>query len=146
MKISLKCQYAIRSVLELARRHGRGTVSVSEIVKVYGISTRFLEVILNELKKGGFVGSKRGVQGGFFLAVHPRDVTVGDIVRFVDGPLDPVECVVGRRHQTCPQRERCPLPEVWSQAREAVEGVYDSANFEDLVRRTKSASTPNYSI
>ena len=146
MKISLKCQYAIRGVLELARRHGQGMVPVSEIVKIYGISTRFLEVILNELKRGGFVASRRGVQGGFYLAVHPRDVTVGDIVRFVDGPLDPVTCVVGRQRQACPQRDRCPLPDVWSDARKAVEKIYDSANFEDLVLRTKNSSTPNYSI
>jgi Rrf2 family transcriptional regulator, cysteine metabolism repressor len=146
MKISLKCQYAIRGVLELARRHGQGAVPISEIVKVYEISTRFLEVILNELKRGGFVGARRGVQGGFFLAVHPRKVTVGDIVRFVDGPLEPVSCVVGRDRSKCPQRENCPLPDVWGQARQAVEKVYDAATFEDLVKRTKSASTPNYCI
>ena len=86
------------------------------------------------------------MQGGFFLAVHPREVTVGDIVRFVDGPLEPVTCVVGRQRAECPQREICPLPELWGQAKEAVERVYDSATFEDLVKRAKTSPVANYSI
>jgi Rrf2 family protein len=132
--------------MELARQYGKGAVPISEIAKVYGISQRFMEVILNELKRAGLVGSKRGVQGGFFLAVQPREVTVGDIIRFVDGPLEPVKCVVGRAHRPCPQKSGCPLPDIWGQASRAVGQVYDSANFEYLIRRENLASAPDYHI
>jgi len=146
MAISLKCQYAIRSLLELARHYGRAAVPISKIAKIYGISTRFLEIILNQLKRGGFVGSKRGVQGGFFLAVKPKDVTIGQIVRFLDGPLDPVNCVVVRTGRDCPRKKRCVLREMWGRAREAVERVYDSANFGDLLKQEATHPAADYSI
>jgi Rrf2 family transcriptional regulator, cysteine metabolism repressor len=144
--LSLKCQYAIRGVLELARHYGRSAVPIREIAHIYGISTRFLEVILNELKQSGVVGSKRGVTGGFFLAVHPKDLTVGRIIRLIEGPLDPVQCVVGRDNRQCPQKSHCVLPSVWEKARVAVEQVYDSANFADLVSRARPAFVPDYRI
>jgi Rrf2 family protein len=146
MNISLKCQYAVRGVLELARHYGRAAVPISKIARPYEISTRFLEIILNQLKRGGFVGSKRGVQGGFFLAVKPKDLTIGQIVRFLDGPLDPVKCVVGRSGRDCPQKKRCVLRDMWSKARQAVERVYDSANFADLLKQEASHSGTDYSI
>ena len=146
MTISLKCQYAVRGVLELARHYGRAAVPIRKIAKVYGISTRFLEIILNELKGGGFVGSKRGVQGGFFLAIKPKDVTIGQIVRFLDGPLDPVKCVVGRSGRECPQKKRCVLRSMWAKAREAVERVYDSTNFADLLKQEAGPGAADYSI
>jgi Rrf2 family protein len=138
MNVSLKCQYAIRGVLELARRHEReaGAVPISELARGYQLPRTFLVIIMNELKRGGFVGSKRGARGGFYLAVPPESLTVGDIVRFIDGPVDPVvKCVVGRRGRKCPQISDCALREVWDRAQEAVERVYDSANFADLARR-----------
>ena len=146
MSISLKCQYAVRGALELARHHGRASVPISKIARGYGISTRFLEIILNQLKRGGFVGSRRGVQGGFFLAVKPKDLTIGQIVRFFDGPLDPVKCVVGRSGRDCPQKKRCVLQGMWSRARVAVERVYDSTNFADLLKQEASQSAGDYSI
>jgi len=147
MVISLKCQYAIRGVLELARHYGQAAaVPVSAIGRTYGISTRFLVVILNELKRGGFVRSKRGVQGGFLLAVPPKELHVGDIIRFVDGPMDPVRCVVGRDARVCPRWARCSLKGLWAQAREAMEQVCDSATFEDLVRQEHGVPTPDYCI
>lgn len=146
MTLSLKCQYAIRGVLELTRRHGRGAVPVAEIAKVYDVSARFLEVILNELKRGGFVGARRGPQGGFFLSVDPASLTIGDIVRFVDGPPIPVKCVVGRQARPCPQLANCRLQGLWDQARQAVEQVYDSTTFADIVRQERPAFIPDYSV
>ena len=146
MNISLKCQYAVRGVLELARHHGQASVPISKIARPYGISTRFLEIILNQLKRGGFVDSTRGVQGGFFLAVKPKDVTIGQIVRFFDGPLDPVKCVVGRSGRECPQKKCCVLRDMWSRARQAVEQVYDSTNFADLLKQEAGHGAGDYSI
>ncbi|MCG3180910.1 MAG: HTH-type transcriptional regulator CymR [Phycisphaerae bacterium] len=146
MTISLKCQYAIRAVLELAKRSGRRAVPISEIARAYSISARFLEVILNQLKKGGFVGSRRGVQGGFFLAIDPREINVGQIVRFIDGPLDMVRCETGRRGRECPRSHRCALVGTWRRARDAVSNVLDSANFADLAAQDSAEFVADFCI
>lgn len=148
MNISQKCQYAVRAVLELAKRFGQGTMPISEIAARQAIPPRFLEIILNEMKQGGFVGSRRGVQGGYQLLMDPRQLSVGQIIRFVDGPFDPVKCV-GEGNKPCPLKNRCSLIEVWQQAKAAVEQVYDSATFADLAekeRRFDAVKSADYCI
>ena len=92
MSISQKCQYALRSVFELAKRHGEGPTSIREIARAQAIPPKFLELILTELRKGGFVESRRGIHGGYLLPVPPKTVFAGEIIRFVDGPIAPVRC------------------------------------------------------
>jgi Rrf2 family protein len=87
MLITQKCQYALRAVFALARREGRGPTKIAEIAREQAIPVRFLEVILGQLKQGGFVDSRRGADGGYFIVRSPREIAVGDIVRFIDGPL-----------------------------------------------------------
>ena len=94
MRISYKGDYALKAILELALRYGRGeTVSIAEIAASGDMPENFLEQILLTLKKGGFVKSKRGVNGGFHLAKSPSDITVGDVIRFIEGPTAPISCV-----------------------------------------------------
>jgi Rrf2 family protein len=133
MKISKKCQYAVRAILELAKRHGAGPVTIGDIARKQAVPPRFLEIILNEMKQRGFVRSTRGAQGGYELASHPRDLSAGQIIRLVDGPMDPVSCVSGRAARDCPLGDRCALIGLWKRAKEAVEGVYDGTSFQDLV-------------
>jgi Rrf2 family cysteine metabolism transcriptional repressor len=83
MQISQKCQYALRAVFELAVRTKEGPIKVGVIAEAQAIPTRFLEVILNQLKRGGFVESRRGNAGGYALAKSPAELTMGDIIRFV---------------------------------------------------------------
>jgi Rrf2 family transcriptional regulator, cysteine metabolism repressor len=133
MPISQKCQYAVRSVFELAKRHGRGAVKISEIAEAQVIPVRFLENILNQLKGGGFVESVRGKDGGYLLARSPKDLTVGEIVRFMEGPLSPVECSVGGKKGACSMYGRCVFLSLWKRAQDALESVYDGTTFHDLV-------------
>ena len=135
MNLSQKCQYAVRAILELAKRHGQGPVTASEIASSQVIPQRFLEVILNELKPSGLIESRRGVQGGYFLSGRPKDIKVGQVIRLIDGPLEPVRCVGDRTKPSCPLKDRCARGELWSAARKAVEEVYDGTNFPDLVER-----------
>ena len=85
MNLSQKCQYAVRAVLELARRYGQGPVAISQIAASQAIPQRFLENILNEIKPTGLIASRRGIQGGYQLAKDPAEVTVGEIIRLIDG-------------------------------------------------------------
>ncbi|MCY2926958.1 MAG: Rrf2 family transcriptional regulator [Planctomycetota bacterium] len=95
ISISQKCQYALRSLYELARRADDKPTSIGEIAAAQAIPPRFLELILNDLRQGKLVNSQRGVQGGYTLARSPADITVGDVVRLVEGPIEPVKCISG---------------------------------------------------
>lgn len=87
MLLSKKNQYAIRAVIEFVR-HGREVpAKASCIAKLQGISVRFMEVILNDLKRGGILESRRGAEGGYLLAKRPQDITVLDVIELIDGPI-----------------------------------------------------------
>ena len=133
MSISQKCQYALRAMLELARRHGDGPVSVREIARAQAIPPKFLELILTQLRKGGLVESRRGVRGGYSLTVAPSGMSAGQIIRFIDGPLAPVRCVGNPRGADCPLYDDCAFMDMWISARDAVAKVYDATSFQDLI-------------
>lgn len=131
MSLSLKCQYAVRALFELAKRERDGLVRLDEIAAAQHIPKRFLENILNELRQGGFVASKRGKDGGFKLNRKPSEISIGDIIRFVEDSVHPVGCVDG---QQCPLTGRCIFIGLWDEANRAVEQVYDQKTLADLVR------------
>jgi len=132
MMITQKCQYALRSIFELARRRGQGPVKISDIAKAQAIPAQFLETILNQLKQAGYVDSRRGMRGGYVLTVSPSRLTAGDIIRQIDGLGKPVKCVVGGGEQ-CPMRGACAFEEMWDKAGEALAKVFDDTTFQDLL-------------
>jgi Rrf2 family transcriptional regulator, cysteine metabolism repressor len=131
--VSQKCQYAIRAVFELARRYGQGPVKISDIAEAQAIPVRFLQVILNQLRSAGFVQSRRGAEGGYFLAQQPASVTVGGIVEFVEGPIVPVACMTEKDGGECTLHGKCVFIGVWRQAAKAVSDVYQRTSFQYLV-------------
>lgn len=134
--ISQKCQYAIRAVFELSRQYGQGPVKISHIAEQQDIPVKFLEVILNQLKTGDFVDSKRGSSGGYFLMQYPENITVGQIITFIQGTVKPVSCVesAGSGNQ-CSLKNKCVFLPMWRKVHEAVTDVYDKTTFADLVRQ-----------
>ncbi len=140
MNLSQKCQYAVRAVLELAKQYGQGPVAISQIAATQAIPQRFLENILNELKPTGLIESRRGIQGGYLLTKDPANVTVGEVIRLVEGPLDPVRCIGDRNAPCCPLKESCALINLWNRAKAAVEDVYNGTSFRDLIDEEKSLS------
>lgn len=148
--LSNKCQYAIRAIYELALRKGEGTPTpVSEIAQVQKIPPRFLELILGQLKQAGFVESRRGVQGGYLLVSDPAEVTVGQIIREIEGSTVPVECIASDAGTPCPLEHECPFQDLWRQAHQAVSDVYESTSFATLIanhRRRTEGFAPDYSI
>lgn len=133
MALSQKSQYAVRAVFELAKRQETGATRIGEIAEAQAIPRRFLENILNHLKGGGFVESARGRDGGYFLTRQARDLTVGEILRFMEGPLSPVDCGNNAKKDTCPMYGHCPFISLWQRAEKALEGVYDGTTFRELV-------------
>lgn len=130
MGLSLKCQYAVRALFDLAKREGTGPVRLRFIAETQHIPKRFLENILNELRHAGFVKSKRGRDGGFMLARPATEISVGEVIRFIESSIHPVECVA---NYTCPLDGKCIFLGMWDEARRAVEKVYDEKMLADLV-------------
>ncbi|NLY00230.1 MAG: Rrf2 family transcriptional regulator [Rhodopirellula sp.] len=140
MQVSQKCQYTLRALFELAKRQGNGPVSAAEIAAAQAIPPRFLELILHGLKNSGEVESRRGVNGGYVLAGSPDAITVGDIIRAVDGSSAPVKCVVGRGERHCPLRGHCAFMGLWERAQRAIEQIYDTTTLQDLIDDERSVA------
>jgi len=137
MLISQKCQYGLRAIFELARRQSAEPVSAAEIAGSQAIPPRFLEIILGQLKQAGYVVSRRGPQGGYLLAKASAEITVGEIIRAIQGEIGPVHCQVESSGWECPLFGDCVFYPMWERARAALSGVFDNTTFADLVRREK---------
>ena len=140
MTLSQKCQYALRAVFELAKRHRQGPVRIADIAEKQAIPAKFLELILGELKHAGFLASRRGVHGGYLLLPEPDGVTVGDVIRFVEGPVAPVRCVTGSERTDCPLYGGCAFMGMWTRATDAMNEVFDGTTFQDLIDEDMSSN------
>ncbi len=147
MKVSTKGRYGTRAVLELALRYGSGPVLVREISESQEISERYLENILNSLRKSGIVISTRGAGGGYQLSREPAQITVGEVVRSLEGPLDVVECTGG---MPCSRSSQCAAIQIWQKLKTLIENELDSITIDDMVRMdrelNKSSRHLDYSI
>lgn len=132
-----KDQYALRAVLELAKRKGGGPIKVSAIAEAQKIPLRFLEVILNQLKGSGFVLSKRGFHGGYMLVPTATDITVGDIFRFMQGDREAIPCVDSDAHAHCDKFGECVLAPFWCRVQETIYRICDETTIQDLLDHEK---------
>jgi len=147
MVVSQKCKYALRAVFELALRSGARPVRIGEIAEVQAIPPKFLELILVELKRGGFVESRRGARGGYLLRVAPAELTAGDIIEFVDGPVMEAGCPAEPGQADGSLHSGCVFEDLWSRASQAMAEVYAAANFQDMVEKHRAkTNTANYYI
>ena len=148
--ISQKCQYALRAVFELAKHSGEaGHITIGQIAENQAIPPRFLEVILGQLKQAGFVESRRGSEGGYRLSRHPAALSVGEVMRFVEGPLSPVGCITGDAEDKCELRGTCVFEPMWRRVKQAVSDIYDNTTFQDLIEqeaRMRTTYAPAYAI
>ena len=137
MRISYKGDYALKAILELSLRYGYGeAVPINEIASSGDMPEKFLEQILLALKNGEFVKSKRGVNGGFYLAKSPKDITVGDVIRFIEGPTALISCVE-EGYKGCKDLKNCIFRDVWKEVGRVVSLIIDTLTFEELVIRYK---------
>jgi len=148
MAITQKSKYALRATLELAMRSGHGPVSIGEIAKAQSIPARFLEAILAQLKRAGLVESRRGNEGGYVLARPPARISVGDVLRVVQGSLADPDAA-GRSQGSSPHASQVVFGPIWESAVRSASSVYDAASFQVLVDRYRTAlgnNAPDYSI
>ncbi|HOA35036.1 MAG TPA: Rrf2 family transcriptional regulator [Bacillota bacterium] len=136
MKLSARVEYGVRAMAVLALHDGLGPLSLKEIAKSEKISYQFLEQIFPDLRKAGLVGSVRGARGGYYLARPPEQINIGDIVRAVEGPIAPVDCLAddnAGREPCCHRGEACRTRHVWEKLRDRINEVLDSVYLNDLI-------------
>lgn len=138
MRLTYKGDYALKAVLYLAVRYDTRPVTIHEMARELDIPVKFLEQILLSLKKGAFVESKRGKVGGYNLAKDPSRVTVGEIVRFVDGPIEPIACIE-HGYAGCKDTYRCAFRPIWKRLAAATSDIVDTVTFEALANDLRSA-------
>lgn len=142
MTVSAKCYYALRAIYALAEHRGPGPMKASEIAERQYIPIKFLEAILSQLKGGGFVNSRRGAEGGYHLARKPDEVTIGQVIRFIDGPVAPVDCVSQTRPKECEYPGHCPFFGFWGRVRQAIADVVDQTTFADMMKENEELGIP----
>lgn len=143
MKISTKGRYALRLMLDIALHDNGVPVRVKEIAARQEISDKYLEQIISALHRAGFVKSIRGPQGGYLLTKHPKDYTVGMILRLTEGSLAPVSCLENEVND-CERQDNCVTLRVWKELDEAIKGVVDHITLADLVEWSQQGD--HYSI
>jgi Rrf2 family protein len=131
MRVSAKADYAIRAAVELAAA-GDGPVKGDRIAKAQGIPANFLENILADLRNAGIVGSRRGAEGGYWLARPAADVSLADVIRAVDGPLANVRGV--RSDQLSYEGSATALADVWIAVRASLRGVLEQVSLAEVAR------------
>lgn len=142
--LSKKTQYTLRAMYALSRRFGEGPMLISDLAEQESIPKKFLEQILLKLKTGGFVVSKKGKGGGYSLAEAPETITVGRIIRLVDGPLAPLPCAsetAYRKCDECVDDRFCETKLVMRQVRDATAQILDRTSLADLVRWANAAKS-----
>ena len=137
MNLSVKGEYALQAIFDLASQTGREPVKIAEIARRQQIPQKFLELILASLKQGGFVESRRGAEGGYRLSKTADQITIGEVLRFVEE---------GKR-----TRRKAPdvFGDLWKRVDAAVSAILDRTTFAELVRRWKESQSryvPNWEI
>jgi Rrf2 family transcriptional regulator, cysteine metabolism repressor len=145
MRISAKGEYAIRALLDLAVHHGEGLVSIQEVAHRQGIPQHYLEQGLLLLKRAGLLESKRGSTGGYQLVRPPAAISVGEVLRVVEGRVNALE-VAGRSPRGSSDAGSSDLAPLWHEIAGAVAAVVDRTTFGDLAERAKARRSPERTI
>lgn len=135
MKISTKGRYGLTIMIELAKKHGEGPTSLKTIAQANDLSEHYLEQLIAPLRNAGFVKSIRGAYGGYVLAKGPTEISAGDIIRVLEGPISPVEGI---------EDEEPAKRALWMRIRDAVKGVLDNTTLEDLANHTGDGESDSY--
>ena len=142
MKLSTKGRYGLRAMLDMAQNEEEGPIASHTIAQRQEISERYLEQLLIPLKQAGLVKSLRGSQGGYILGRAAKDITVGDIIRVLEGPLAPVDCVNEVNPDDCKRADNCVTRLIWAKVRDSVSEILDSYSLEDLVNESHKMPKP----
>jgi Rrf2 family protein len=140
--ISKKTKYALKALIYLGRRFDQGPVLIQELSRDENIPKKFLELILLNLKNNGVLQSKKGKGGGYYLGRPPKDVSIGNIIRILDGPIAPVSCVSETAYARCSEcidEMSCGIRLVMKDVRDAISNILDKTTLSDMLEREEGA-------
>lgn len=139
VKISTKGRYGVAAMYDLAMFYGKGPISLKSIAQRQKISENYLEQLMSTLRNAGYVKSIRGAQGGYTLSKEPEKISVGDIIRTMEGPIVLVDCLLtGADHNDyCERAGICVTRGVWAKVCDSISSVLDSISLADLCREEK---------
>jgi len=138
--LSKKTKYALKAMMVLAKEYGQGPVLISEIARREVVPQKFLELILLELKNQGILQSKKGKGGGYFLGRPPQQISIGHVIRVLDGPLAPLPCVSRTAYMRCSEcldERTCGIRMVMKEVRDATAKILDSTTLADMLKRVE---------
>ena len=133
--LSKKAKYGLKAMTVLAREYGNGPLLIGDIAKKERIPLKFLELILLELKKSGFVQSKKGKGGGYYLNRLPETISVGQLIRALDGPLALLPCVSQMAYERCaecPDEETCGIRMIFKEVRDSTANILEAKTLAEM--------------
>lgn len=145
MKISTKGRYALRLMIDLAENDTGEFIPLKEISARQEVSVKYLEQIVTQLGRAGFLRSVRGAQGGYRLAKTPPEYRIGDILRITEGDLAPIACLADGQ-TGCGRADECATLDFWKGLSTVINDYVDSVTLEDMVERHRAAMADDYSI
>lgn len=145
MKISTKGRYGLRALIDLARYSEIEPVSISSIAARQKISERYLEQLMTLLKKAGLIRSIRGAGGGYVLAKEMGEISVGDVLRALEGNLEPVECTGFDEEDSCEAAGGCVTKYVWQRINESINKTVNEISLKQLVEESKQVNNTDSS-
>ena len=134
MKLSTKGRYGLRALIDLAQNGGEQPVSITSISTRQDISERYLEQLMSMLKKAGIVRSVRGAGGGYVLVKRLEDISVGDVLRALEGSLEPVDCAGLEPNGGCSFSDSCVTKYVWKKINDSINQTVDEIKLDQLVK------------
>ena len=133
MKLSTKGRYGLQVMVDLGVHAKEKHISLKSIAERLSLSENYLEQLIALLKKSQLVGSVRGAQGGYFLKKDPTEISIGDILRSLEGSLAPTECSCEGHHHKCDKDGKCITQSVWEKMRDGINQVVDSITLQELI-------------
>lgn len=133
MILSTKGRYGLKMMYEFALNYGKGPMSLKEVANKQRLSETYLEQLIAHLRKAGLVTSIRGAQGGYELSRKPEEITVGEIIRELEGPLAPSECVLDAEPE-CSNADYCVTRLIWEKIMDSINNVVDSITLNDMIQ------------
>ena len=134
MKISKKSDYALRALFTLVEHYGRGPIPIRELARRNDVPKRFLEHIMLDLKSQGWVESVPGKSGGYILAQRPEKIRMGQVVRYFDNLLSPINCISVSQYERCSQEPVCRFRRVFYDARNYVTDLMERATLAEVAK------------
>jgi Rrf2 family protein len=134
IRFSTRGEYGLRMMMDLARHYGDGPQPLSEVARHEALPATYLEQLVGRLRKAGLLASRHGAHGGYELTRPPAQITVGEVMRVLEGPISPMVCATeGETEASCVRQDFCSANVVWERVRDSVAQALDSLTLADLI-------------